>query len=283
MLGSKAAGGGDAFDIGQQYASRSQREELVGLQQTKTRQPDSRQSLWDLPGDWYAKRRKAKQCCQDNRQRHDREPDRPSRQPPLSHQQERERDGSDRQNQPIDAAELAGELDGAIEEIVTASGDTEQARQLAHHDGKSRAGLEADQDTVAHQADENAELEQPRDQTEQRHRACGQACDLGVFRRISGGQRPDRRRNHQRDRGGRTDRKLARRPEQRIAEAAEHVAVDADLRRQARQSRVGQRHGDGVSREGDSGDCVRTQPGTVILRQPDCGRKQEGPARSAVR
>src|SRR4051812_29640720 len=61
-----------------------------------------------------------------------------------------------------------------------------------------------------------------------------------------------------RDRGSRTDCQLTRRAQQRIADAAEHVAVDADLGRQARQRGIGQRHRNGVSRKRNAGDGVRT-------------------------
>ena len=181
-----------------------------------------------------------KQCRHHDRQRHDGESDRLSRQQPFAEQQEQERNGADRQDEQIDVAELTGEPDRAVEEIVAAAGNAEQARQLAHDDGESGAGLEADQNAVADQANENAEFEKPGDQAKQRHGAGRKACDLRISHRIPAGQRPDSARNHQRDRGGRADRKLARRPKQRIADAAKHIAVDADLRRQAGQRRIGQ-------------------------------------------
>ena len=105
----------------------------------------------------------------------------------------------------------------------------------------------------------------------------------GVSRRIAAGQRADRRRNHQRDRRGRADRKLARRAEQRVADAAEHVAIDADLRRQARQRRIGERDRDGVGRKRDAGDSVANAARRCDIPQARSRAEQEGPARSAVR
>ena len=68
--------------------------------------------------------------------------------------------------------------------------------------------------------------------------------------------RPDRAGDHQRDGGRRPDRELARRAEQRIAEPAEQIAVDADLRRQAGEPRIGERNRDRVGRKRDAGDDV---------------------------
>ena len=82
------------------------------------------------------------------------------------------------------------------------------------------------------------------------------------------GERADGAGDHQRDRRGRADRKLARRAEQRIADAAEHVAVDADLRRQAGQRGIGQRHRDRVGGERYAGDCVGRPPLPAIRGKP---------------
>ena len=84
---------------------------------------------------------------------------------------------------------------------------------------------------------------------------------------------PTRAGNHQRDRRGRADRKLARRAEQRIADAAKHIAVDADLRRQAGQRRIGERHRDRISRERHAGDDIMAQPGGAIFGKPRAGGK----------
>ena len=57
--------------------------------------------------------------------------------------------------------ELADEQQCPFKEIVSAAGNAEQARQLGHHDRQPGAGLEANQDTVADQAHEHAQAEQP--------------------------------------------------------------------------------------------------------------------------
>lgn len=126
---------------------------------------------------------------------------------------------------------LPDQLDDTIEEIVAAASDAEQARQLAHDDGEPRPGLEADQNAVADQPDEHAELEQPGEEAQNSHREGSQARDLGIAHRIAAGERADRAGDHQRNRGGRAHCELSRGSEQCIANTAKHVAVDADLRR----------------------------------------------------
>jgi hypothetical protein len=83
----------------------------------------------------------------------------------------------------------------------------------------------------------------------------------------------DRRGDHQRDRGGRTDRELTRASEKRITDAAAQVAVDADLRRQTGQRRIGERHRDRIGSECHARDGVLRQPFGVILGQPADGRQ----------
>src|SRR5258706_9057073 len=90
------------------------------------------------------------------------------------------------------------------------------------------------------QTDENAELEKPGDQAKQCHGTCRKTRDLRASCRVPSGQRPDGAGNHERDRGGRANRKLARRSKESIAYAAKHIAVDADLGRQPGKARIGQ-------------------------------------------
>lgn len=104
---------------------------------------------------------------------------------------------------------LRCQLDRAVEKVVAAAGDPEQARQLAHNDGEPGTSLEANQNAVADKADENAELEQPGDEAQHRHREGRQACDLRIAHRIPAGQRADGTGDHQRDSRSRTDRELA--------------------------------------------------------------------------
>src|SRR5712675_2406152 len=83
-------------------------------------------------------------------------------------------------------------------------------------------------------------LKSQANQPKQCHRACSKARDLRISYRVPSGQRPDGAGHHERDRGGRAGRKLARRSKQSIAEAAKHVAIDADLGRQPGKARIGQ-------------------------------------------
>ena len=130
---------------------------------------------------------------------------------------------------------------------------------------------------------ENAELEKPGNQAKQCHRECGKARDLRVSHRVSCRQRSDGAGHHQRDRRGGTDRQLARRSEQRIAEAAEQIAVDADLGLQTGQARIGQRHRDRIGGERHAGDHIVTQPRRFICGKPGQRRKNLlQPGRSGV-
>jgi len=139
---------------------------------------------------------------------------------------------------------------------VSAAGNAEQARQLGHRDREPGAGLEADQDAVAHQLDQRARPQRPCQQAQDRHRERGEARDRGVALRVARRHRAHRAGDHQRDGGGRADRKLARGAEQRVADPAQQIAVDADLRRQARERRIGERNRDRVGRERHAGNDV---------------------------
>jgi hypothetical protein len=113
-------------------------------------------------------------------------------------------------NEEIDLTELAGEFHRSFEEILTATGDAEEARQLGHDDGQPRAGLEADQDAIADQPHQNAEPQQPGDQAKQSHGEGREAGDLGVVFGIAPSHCPNGSGEHQRDRGGRPDCQLSR-------------------------------------------------------------------------
>ena len=174
----------------------------------------------------------------------------------------------------MNAADLSDKRDQAIEEITTAAGNAEQARQLRHNDGQPRTGLEADQNAVADQPHQQAEPEEPGDQAKSRDGKGSNTRNLGIADRIARREGSDRSRGHQRDRRGRADRKLARRAEQRIADAAQHIAVDADLRRQAGERRIGQRHRDRVSRKRHAGNDIGAKPGGTVFGEPLRGRKE---------
>ncbi|MGY4460652.1 hypothetical protein ACVWYI_004612 [Bradyrhizobium sp. LB13.1] len=192
-------------------------------------------------------------------------------------QQQQQCDRADRQHQRVDLAELPCQLDGPVEEIVAAAGDTKQARQLAHDDGESRSCLEPDQDAVADEAHEHAELEQPGDEAQHRYGEGRETCDLRITRRITAGERPDGRSDHQGDGRGRADRKLSRRSQQGIADTAEHVAIDTNLRWQTGQRRIGERNRDSVGGERDARDGVGGEPFTPIGRKPASRRKETLP------
>ena len=147
-----------------------------------------------VAGDGNAERRQAECRCDNDRQDDDRKSDRPARQQALAQQEQQDRHKPDRQHDPVDAAELSDKRDQAIEEIASAAGNAEQARQLRHDDGQARACLEADQNAVADQAHQHAEPENPGDQAEHGNGQRRQARDLRIADRVAAGERADRAR-----------------------------------------------------------------------------------------
>src|SRR5436305_14477509 len=105
----------------------------------------------------------------------------------------------------MDIPDLTRKPDRPVEEVVPAASHAEQVRQLTHHDCEPGPRLEADENAVADQTDENAELEKPGDQAKQRHSACRKTGDLCESYRIPSGQGSDGTGHHEPDRGGRAD------------------------------------------------------------------------------
>ena len=64
----------------------------------------------------------------------------------------------------VNPAELAEQQIHTLEEIVATASNAKQTRQLGHGDGQAGAGLEADEDAVADQFDQNAQPQGPGDQ-----------------------------------------------------------------------------------------------------------------------
>ncbi len=96
----------------------------------------------------------------------------------------------------------------------------------------------------------------------------GEARNLGVSRRVAVRHGADGGGDHERDCRCRLDGEVPGRSEQRVAEAAEDVSIDADLRGKAGQRSVGERHGYGIGSERNTGHEVRAQPGQLILAEP---------------
>ena len=77
-------------------------------------------------------------------------------------------------------------------------------------------------------------------------------------------------------------------PKQSVTQAAQQIAIDADLRRQACQCRVGERNGNCIGRQGYAGNQIAAQPGNTIFGQPTRRREtpkpfQSGPAVGQIR
>ena len=106
-------------------------------------------------------------------------------------------------------------------------------------------------------------------------RECG---DGSPTRRIAIGHAGDRCADQHGDGRRGTDGQLPRSAEQRIAEAAHEVAINAIVRRQPRERRVRQRDGNRVRGQRDARDHVVLQPGRLVLRQPLHWRQHGGEA-----
>src|SRR5690348_9237571 len=106
-------------------------------------------------------------------------------------------------------AELPKEKMDPFKEIMTATSDSKQARQLGHGNGESGADLEAHKNAVADQPDEDAEAEQPCEQAKPGHRESRKACDLHIALRIAFGHLNHAGGDHQRDRRCGSDGELA--------------------------------------------------------------------------
>ncbi len=105
----------------------------------------------------------------------------------FANQQQQDRDTANRQHDQIRVGELSGQPNDPFEEIVPAASYAEQARQLSHDDRQACARLEAYEDTVTDEADEETEFEQPRDEAEYPYRKGCKARYLDVPDRIAAG------------------------------------------------------------------------------------------------
>ena len=168
----------------------------------------------------------------------------------------------------MNLGELPGQQEGSFKEIVAAALHAEQAWQLGHGDGQAGAGLEAHQDAVADQLHERAQTQQPGEETKHGDSKSCEAGDLRVALCITLRHRSHGTGDHERNCGSRPDRKLARGAEQGVAQAAEQIAIDAHLRRQPCEPRIGKRNRNSVGGQGYPGNDIAGQPGGTVLRQP---------------
>jgi hypothetical protein len=151
---------------------------------------------------------------------------------------------------------------------MSAAGNAEQARHLGHCDRQSGARLESHQDTVADEAHQHAQPQEPRDQAKQRHHAGREAGDLGVALRIAVSHRRNGPRDHQGNRRSRSDCELARGAKQGVTEPTQQIAVNARLRGQPRKSGISQGNWNRVGRQRRARDYIAGQPFNPIVRQP---------------
>jgi hypothetical protein len=149
----EGAGGGDAFNIGEQQASSGQRNNPLDIDQPQRRAVQRRQTRRDFSCRCNPEGRQAEHRCGDDRQPNNSERDGFSRQPALAEHEQHDRGDTDCKHQVMGLAELPGKQHGPSEEIMPAARRANQARQLGHGDRQPRPGLEAYQDAVADQLD----------------------------------------------------------------------------------------------------------------------------------
>ncbi len=188
-----------------------------------------------------------------------------------------DRDDADDENEVLHLTELPGQQKGPFEKVVAPALHAKKAWQLGHGNRQAGAGLEAHENTVADQLYQHAQPQQPGEQAERRHREGGEAGDLRVTLHVSLSHGPHRSGNHERDGGSGPDGELTRGSEQGIAETAQQVAVDANLRRQACKAGIGKGNRDRVGRQGYPGDDIAEQPGSAVFSQPTGWRKPPKP------
>ena len=268
MLGGERASCRHAFDIGKQQAAGGERHDVLDIAQPQCRTLEAGQAGRYLSRRWHSERTETKDGCGDDRQRNDAERDWPSRQHTFAEHEQQDRGQPHGQYERTCLHEMPGECYSSLEKIVPAPGYAEQARQLGHRDGQSGTGFEPHKDAVTDQLDESAEPQCPGEQTKDRHRESREAGDLDIALRIACRHRSHRPGDHERNGGGRSDRQLARRSEQRVSEPAQEVAVHADLWRQSGKRRISQRHRDRVGGYRHTGNDVVRQPGSLVFQQP---------------
>ncbi len=221
MLCSEGAGGGHALDIGQQQATRGQRNDPLDIAQPQRRACQGGQACRNFSCRWHPKRRQPQQ--------------RGSAIDSATTPSATGFPGSSRS--PNTSSRIAmtpttrtrycvwpscpASSESPFEEIVAPALHAEQARQLCHRDSQAGAGLEPHKNAVADQLYQHAQPQQPSEQAERRHREGREAGDLCIalsvpLRHCSHGPG-----NHQRDGGSGPDRELARGSQQRVAQTAQ--------------------------------------------------------------
>ena len=278
VLCREGAGGRHAFDVGQQQTSGCQRNDSLDVAHSESGPRQCGQSGRNLSRRRHPECRKPQYGGGNDRQRDDPERDRLPGKHPVAKDDQPECDDADDENDVVRLAKLPKQQPDPVEKIVTAAGNTEQTGQLGRGDGQAGAGLEADENAVADQLHERAQTQQPSEQAERRHRKGCEAGNLGVSLRVSFGHGRNGRGYHQGNRGCWPDGHLARGSEQGVAQTAEQIAVDADLRRQACKSRVGKRNRDRVGRQRYPGNDIAGQPSRPVFSQPAGWRKPPEPS-----
>ncbi len=148
----------------------------------------------------------------------------------------------------------------ALEKVLPSPGDSEELGKLGHRDGERGARFESKQYRLADEAHETAQTQQEREDADRGENESGEGSDVRPSSRVTESDASDGRAHQHRDRRRRTNRELARAPEESVAEPAYEVTVHSVLRRKTCERGVGERDGNGVRGERNSSHRVLGQP-----------------------
>ena len=191
----------------------------------------------------------------------------------LEPDDEDESGDADDEREPAGRAELAQQVPELLEEVALALLDAEELRQLPDHDRQGEADDESLHHRLGDEAREEAQAQEPRDQSRdpdgERHRD----RELDEQVRVLAGEIADRSRRERRGRRHRPDDEVARAAESRVEEQRARRGVQPDDRRDACDRRVGECLGHEHRPDRQPRDDVAADPTSVVAPQPGVDRK----------
>ena len=230
----------------------------------RDREPDRRQPGRDLAHDAHALVLQVEHGHRDQPQ-HQR--DQRARDPPRDQAQDedqRQRHEADRERVRVGVRQLGDELAQLVGDGAAHRRHAEQLGQLPHDDRDREAEDEPGHHRLGEEVGDEAE---PRHAGGEQEHADGHGQGRRqhqVQRRIAAGQVDDDRRRHDRHRRAGGDLEVAARAEHGVDRHGRERRRQADLGRDARQPRVGERDRHHHDPRGQRGDQVGAQPGARI-------------------
>ena len=188
--------------------------------------------------------------------------------PAPSQQQEKPQDRQgDREDGRLHVAKPAGERTDLGEEGLAGDRDSGHVLELVGDHDQGHARHVAHQDGPRQHVRDKAQPQQPGRHRHHPDEQGQRAREFGVPGRISGGQRLDGHKGHQRGRRLGSHGQRPRRAEEHIGDQRRDGGPQASDRRQARDRRVRHHLRHQVGRDGDADQQVTRQPGTAVAAQ----------------